>query len=256
MLWADAIPNLLIGLREGLEAGLVVSILLAALRHSQTDGVRRSAFPIWVGVIGAVSVAASFAAVLTYSTSVLSSAAQEAVGGTLSVLAVLLVSWMVFWMRRTARNLSGELTDQVRRANLIGAGALAVTAFLAVGREGLETTLFLWTAAKASGSTVTPLVGAGIGIAVAILLCWLLFRGAVRMNLGVFFSRTGAILIVIAAGILAYGLGDLQDAGVLPGQNWIAFDISGTVASDSWWMSIITGVTELQTRMTVLQVAA
>lgn len=255
MLWADAIPNLLIGLREGLEAGLVVSILLAALRKT-SEGERRSSFPIWIGVVGAVSVAGSFAAVLTYSTNVLSSQAQEAIGGILSVLAVFLVSWMIFWMRRTARDLSGDLTERVRSASLLGSGALAVTAFLAVGREGLETTLFLWTAAKASGSTVAPLVGAGIGIGIAVLLCWLLFRGAVRMNLGVFFSRTAILLIVVAAGILAYGLGDLQDAGLLSGQNWIAFDISGSVAADSWWMTIITGATELQTRMTVLQVVA
>ena len=104
MNWADAVPNLLIGLREGLEAGLVVSILLAALRKAQpSDGNRRiSSAPVWLGVLGAVMLAASFAAVLTYSTSVLSSRVQEAAAGLLSVLAVGLVTAMVFWMRRTA----------------------------------------------------------------------------------------------------------------------------------------------------------
>jgi high-affinity iron transporter len=255
--WADAIPNFLIGLREGLEAGLVVSILLAALRKSPlVDGRRATSLPVWLGVLGAVSVAGSFAAVLTFSTSVLASAAQEAVGGLLSVFAVGLVTAMVFWMRRTAASLSRDLKGKVASAAQIGAGALAVTAFLAVGREGLETTLFLWTAVRASGQTVAPLVGAGVGIAAAIVLCWLLYRGAARVNLGVFFSRTAIGLIVIAAGIFAYGLGDLQDAGLLPGQTWLAFDISGTVAADSWWMSIITGVTELSPKMTVLQVVA
>jgi high-affinity iron transporter len=113
-MWADAIPNLLIGLREGLEAGLVVSILLAALRKTG-DG-RASAAPVWLGVLGAVMLAGSFAAVLTYSAGVLSSRAQEAVGGLLSVLAVGLVTTMVFWMRRTAAGLAAHLRGEVQRA--------------------------------------------------------------------------------------------------------------------------------------------
>ncbi|WP_030904410.1 iron uptake transporter permease EfeU [Streptomyces sp. NRRL F-5126] len=256
MTWADAFPNLLIGLREGLEAGLVVSILLAALRRTAGEGKRVSTAPVWLGVVGAVAVAASFATVLTFSTDVLSSAGQEIVGGTLSVLAVVLVTLMVFWMRRTAASLSGDLRSKVAAASQVGAGALAATAFLAVGREGLETTLFLWTAARASGETVSPLIGAGLGLALACLACWLLFRRAIRINLGAFFSRTAFALLVITAGVLAYGLGELQNAGLLPGHTWTAFDVSGTVPTSSWWVTLITGVTELTPRMTVLQVVA
>jgi len=254
--WSESLPNLLIGLREGLEAGLVVSILLAALRRSTADGKVYSPAPIWLGVVGAVSVAGSFAAVLSYSTSVLSSRAQEAVGGLLSVLAVGLVTGMVFWMRRTAAGMSARLRGEVTRSVTIGAGALAVTAFLAVGREGLETTLFLWTAVKASGHTVAPLVGAGLGLAAAVLLCWLLYRRAIRLDLGQFFSRTAVALIVIAAGVLAYGLGDLQDAGLLPGARWVAFDLTRHVDPGSWWVALISGTTELTPKMTVMQVVA
>jgi high-affinity iron transporter len=255
--WADAVPNLLIGLREGLEAGLVVSILLAAVRKMNATSDRKvSAAPLWLGVLGAVMLAGSFAAVLTFSTSALSSRAQQAVGGLLSVLAVGLVTWMIFWMRRTARTLSAQLRQEVARAVAIGAGALTITAFLAVGREGLETTLFIWTAVKASGSTLAPLLGAGLGLAAAVILCWLLYRQAVRLDLGKFFSRTAIALIVIAAGVLAYGLGDLQDAGLLSGQRWIAFDLTAHVDPNSWWVSIITGVTELSPKMTVLQIVA
>jgi high-affinity iron transporter len=256
--WADAVPNLLIGLREGLEAGLVVSILLAALRKTDTadTGAKPSSAPVWLGVLGAVSLAGSFAAVLTFSTSVLSSRAQEAVGGLLSVLAVCLVTGMIFWMRRTAASLSAHLRGEVQRAAALGAGALTVTAFLAVGREGLETTLFLWTAAKASGQTTAPLVGAAIGLAAAVIGCWLLYRRAVKLNIGVFFNRTALALIVIAAGVLAYGLGDLQDAGLLSGQHWIAFDLTGHIDPNAWWVTIITGVTELSPKMTALQVVA
>ena len=257
MNWAEAVPNLLIGLREGLEAGLVVSILLAALRKmSAADGRGLSPAPVWLGVLGAVMVAGSFAAVLTFGTDALSSRAQEAVGGLLSVLAVGLVTGMIFWMRRTARTLSAQLREEVARAVALGAGALTVTAFLAVGREGLETTLFIWTAVKASGSTVAPLAGAGLGLAAAVVLCWLLYRQAVRLDLGKFFTRTAIALIVIAAGVLAYGLGDLQEAGWLPGQRWVAFDLTAHVDPNSWWASIVTGVTELAPRMTVLQVTA
>jgi high-affinity iron transporter len=178
--WADAVPNFLIGLREGLEAGLVVSILLAALRKTASTGAaggrRMSSAPVWLGVLGAVMVAGSFAAVLTFSTSELSSRAQEAAEGLLSVLAVGLVTGMVFWMRRAAAGLSAHLRGEVERAVVVGAGALTVTAFLAVGREGLETTLFLWTAARASGETVAPLAGAALGLAAAVTLCWLLYR--------------------------------------------------------------------------------
>jgi high-affinity iron transporter len=265
--WADSVPNLLIGLREGLEAGLVVTILLAAVRKTAAARAERadasgtsepavSTAPIWLGVLGAVTLSGAFAAVLTFSVSVLTSAGQEAVGGLLSVLAVGLVTAMIFWMRRTAATLSAHLRGEVERAAAVGVGALTLTAFLSVGREGLETTLFLWTAAKASGQTAGPLVGAAIGIAAAVILCWLLYRRAVHLNVGVFFNRTAVALIVIAAGVLAYGLGDLQDAGWLPGHAWAAFDLTAHIDPGSWWASIITGITELSPKMTVLQVTA
>ena len=265
--WADIFPNLLIGLREGLEAGLVVSILLAAVRKAAPAGAddgtgpagparKISTAPVWLGVLAAVMLAGSFAAVLTFSTDSLSSRAQEAAGGLLSVLAVGLVTAMIFWMRRAAAGLTVHLRGEVARATAIGAGALTITAFLAVGREGLETTLFLWTAARASGQTVGPLVGAAAGVTAAVVLCWLLYHRAVKLNVGAFFNRTAVALVVIAAGVLAYGLGDLQDAGLLSGQRWIAFDLTAHVHPGSWWVSLITGVTDLSPKMTVLQVVA
>ena len=245
----------------------MVTILLAAVRKTAAARAERadasgtsepavSTAPIWLGVLGAVTLSGAFAAVLTFSVSVLTSAGQEAVGGLLSVLAVGLVTAMIFWMRRTAATLSAHLRGEVERAAAVGAGALTLTAFLSVGREGLETTLFLWTAAKASGQTAGPLVGAAIGIAAAVILCWLLYRRAVHLNVGVFFNRTAVALIVIAAGVLAYGLGDLQDAGWLPGHTWVAFDLTAHIDPGSWWASIITGITELSPKMTVLQVTA
>ncbi|HVV24717.1 MAG TPA: iron uptake transporter permease EfeU [Pseudonocardiaceae bacterium] len=253
-MWADAVPNLLIGLREGLEGGLVVSILLAAVRRG--SGGSRAARSVWLGVLAALMLALSFGAVLTFSRSELSARAQDAFGGILSVIAVVLVTAMIFWMRSTARDLSGDLGKQVDVALRIGAGALAATAFLAVGREGLETALFLWTAVQASGETTAPLIGAAVGIAVAVALCWLLYRRAIRINLGVFFRRTAVALVVIAGGVLAYGIGDLQESGLVPGHAWLAFDLTGSVSPDSWWVAIIRGVTNLTPSMTWLQVVA
>ena len=217
----------------------MVTILLAAVKKTATaqaggDGAARvSTAPIWLGVLGAVTLSGAFAAVLTFSVSVLSSAGQEAVGGLLSVFAVGLVTAMIFWMRRTAATLSAHLRGEVARAAAIGTGALTITAFLSVGREGLETTLFLWTAAKASGQTVGPLVGAAIGIAAAVALCALLYRRAIHLNVGVFFSRTAFALIVIAAGVLAYGLGDLQDVQVIDRGVRVQDDVDAHVFSSS-----------------------
>lgn len=257
MRWSDAVPNLVIGLREGLEMGLVVTILLAAIRKLATPEEQRTATrPLWLGVIAALGLSASFGAILTFSTAELSSEAEETVAGILSILAVGLVTAMIFWMRRTAATLGSQLRGEVEKALTLGAGALALTAFLAVAREGLETTLFLWTAVKASGDTVAPLLGGAIGLAIAVGLCWLLYRRAIHFNLGVFFSRTAILLIIIAAGILAYGIGDLQEAGLVPGHSWTAFDLTAHISPTTWWVSIIGGLTNLAPSMTVLQVVA
>ncbi|HWN34429.1 MAG TPA: FTR1 family protein, partial [Pseudonocardia sp.] len=125
-MWADALPNLLIGLREGLEAGLIVSILLAAVRRTAgVQGGRVSSAPVWLGVAAAVVLALSFGAVLTFYRSVLSTTGQEALGGLLSVVAVGLVTGMIFWMRRTARTLTSELRTKVADALRVSAAALA-----------------------------------------------------------------------------------------------------------------------------------
>jgi high-affinity iron transporter len=248
--WVDGLPNLVIGLREGLEIGLVVGILLAAVRRTG-----RGSAAVWLGVLAAALLSLGFGAVLAFSRAELTITAQAVFGGLLSLVAIVLVTWMIFWMRRAARGLSGELREKIGHAAEIGAGALATTAFLAVAREGLETALFLWTTVQASGDTIAPLVGAAVGLTASFLLCWLIVRASVRVNLGVFFSRTAVLLIVIAAGVLAYGVGELQTAGIVPGRNWTAFDLSTVVSTDSWWVSLISGITNLAPRMTVLQVA-
>ncbi|MFD5544566.1 iron uptake transporter permease EfeU, partial [Streptomyces sp. NPDC127079] len=251
-MWDDAFPSFLIGLREGLEAGLIVSILVATLVRA---GARNRLPQVWTGVLAAIALALSFGAVLTFTAASLSATAQEAFGGTLSVIAVAFVTAMVFWMRRSARSLSGEIKEKVTGALAMGSGVLVVTSFLAVGREGLETALFLWTTAQAAGESAGPLAGAGIGLVLAAGLCWGLYRRVLRINLTKFFTCTGVVLIVIAAGVLGYGLRDLQEGGVFPGSGSYALDLSGSVDAGSWYSTLLQGVLNITPTMTWLQVA-
>ncbi|MER7922462.1 iron uptake transporter permease EfeU [Streptomyces sp. NPDC096057] len=250
-MWDDAFPSFLIGLREGLEAGLIVSILIATLVRAEA----KSRLPqVWTGVLAAIALAMSFGAVLTFTAANLSATAQEAFGGFLSVIAVAFVTAMVFWMRRSARTFSGEIKAKVTGALTMGAGMLMLTSFLAVGREGLETALFLWTTARAAGESSGPLTGAAVGLVLAAALCWGLYRRVLRINLTKFFTTTGAVLIVIAAGVLGYGLRDLQEGGILPGRTAYAFDLGGSVDAGSWYSTLIQGVLNLMPTMTWLQV--
>ncbi len=248
------LANYLIGLREGLEACLVVSILVAYL--VKTD--RRRLLPrIWVGVGIAVAVALGFGFALFYGPRGLTFEAQEAIGGSLSIVAVGLVTWMIFWMARTARSLSGELRGQIDHAADGGWWGLVLVAVLAVGREGLETALFLWSATEAvsrdSDATWQPLVGAALGIATAIVLGYLLYRGAISINLSKFFTWTGAFLILVAAGVLSYGVHDLQESGVLPGLHTLAWDVSDTIDPSSWYATLLKGVFNFSPQTTVLE---
>ncbi|WP_019067273.1 iron uptake transporter permease EfeU [Streptomyces hokutonensis] len=244
--------NYLIGLREGLEASLVVCILIAYLVKTE----RRDALkPIWIGIAAAVLIAMGFGCALEFGSQEMTFQAQEALGGSLSILAVGLVTWMVFWMRRTARHLKSELHGKLDAALAMGTGALVATAFLAVGREGLETALFVWASVHAaSDGTPRPLVGVGLGLATAVFLGWLFYRGALKINLAKFFTWTGAMLVVVAAGVLAYGFHDLQEADWIPGLTHQAFDISGTIPPDSWYGTLLKGVFNFQPDPTVLQI--
>jgi high-affinity iron transporter len=251
------LANFLIGLREGLEAALIVSILIAYLVKSG----RRHLLPqIWIGVGIAVAVSLAFGAALTFGPKGLTFEAQELIGGLLSIVAVVFVTWMIFWMAKAARTLSGELRAQLDKAADAGRWSLTIVAMLAVGREGLETALFLWAATQAAaggtGSTAGPLLGAALGLVLAMVLGYLIYRGALKINLGRFFTWTGAFLIVIAAGVLAYGVHDLQEAGLLPGLNNLAFDVSGVIPPTSWYGTVLKGVFNFSPATTVLQAAA
>ncbi|AWZ09233.1 MULTISPECIES: iron uptake transporter permease EfeU [unclassified Streptomyces] len=243
--------NYLIGLREGLEASLIVCILIAYLVKT---GNKEKLVPLWLGVGLAAALSLAFGAGLEFGTQELTFKAQEAIGGALSIIAVGLVTWMVFWMKRTARHLKSELQGKLDAALAMGTGALVTTAFLAVGREGLETSLFVWRSVHAAGDGAGPLIGVLLGIGSSIVLGWLFYRGALRINLSKFFTWTGGMLVVVAAGVLAYGVHDLQEADFVPGLGNKAFDISETIPPDSWYGTLLKGTVNFQPDPTVLQV--
>ena len=196
--------NFLIGLREGLEATLVVVLLMAYLAKT---GRARLMPRVWAGVGAAAALSAGFGALLTFGPRGLTFEAQEAIGGIL-------------------------------------------------GREGLETALFLWAAARATGETWEPVAGAVLGIAAAILLGFLLHQGVLRINLSRFFTWTGAALIIVAGGVLAYGVHDLQEAGILPGLHTLAFDVSAAVPPGSWYGTLLKGVFNFSPATTTFEAAA
>ncbi len=246
------VANFLIGLREGLEASLVVSILVAYLVRTG----RRDRLPlVWAGVAGAVGLSVGFAALLTYTeaTVLRSDGSKEVFAGVLSVVAVGFVTWMIFWMRRASRGIGKELQGRLDAAVAMGSLAVVLMAFLAVAREGLETALFMFTAVQAAGSTVGPLIGFALGIGTSVALGWLLYRKAVTINLATFFKVTGVLLIFVAAGVLAYGVHDLQEGGVLPGADSLAFDVTAQVPPGSWYGTLLRGIFNFSPQTTWLQ---
>jgi high-affinity iron transporter len=246
------LANLLIGLREGLEASLVVGILVAYLVKT---GRRDRLSSVWLGVASAVVLSLGVGGALSLTATELPERAEPLFAGLTSVLAVVFVTWMIFWMRRAARSMAGDLRGRLDKAIGLGAGALVITAFLAVAREGLETALFMWSAVQTAGRGTAPLLGGLSGLLISAFLGWLLYRRAVRINLATFFTWTGLALIVVAAGVLSYGVADLQESGLLPGAQAVAFDVSGTIAPSSVIGTLLTGLLNLSPAMTWLQLA-
>ncbi|MGC5169460.1 iron uptake transporter permease EfeU [Microbacterium sp. DT81.1] len=270
------LATFLIGLREGLEAALVVGILVAYLTRMG----RRDVLPrLWIGIGLAALMALVIGAVLTFGAYSLTFEAQELIGGTLSLIAVAMVTWMIFWMQKAGRTLKRTLEGGIDRALARGTvWGLVVLGFVSVAREGIETTLLLWSMVQSFGDAPSALLGALLGILTAVALGWLLARGMLRLNLRRFFTWTGAFLIIVAAGVLAYGIHDLQEAGALPGPfsalapvaqatgavavgasafpfGW-AFDVSAAIPPGSPLAAILQATIGFTPRMSWLQIIA
>jgi high-affinity iron transporter len=246
------LASYLIGLREGLEGTLVVSILVAYLVKSRrTD--RLTA--MWLGVGAAVALSLAFGALLTY-TQVALGPRKELFEAITSVAAVFFVTWMIFWMRRTSRRLKGDLTARLDEALQLGGFAVVAMAFLTVAREGLETALLFFASAQGATTSAGPVLGLTGGVGTSVVLGYLLYRAAVRINLAKFFTWTGVLLVLVAAGIFKYGVHDFQEANVLPGLSTVAFDLTSWFDPTAWYAALLTGMFNVTAEPTVAELIA
>jgi high-affinity iron transporter len=246
-----------IALREGIEAALIVSIVLAYLKQlGRTD---RSHL-VWWGAGIAVTLSAILGAIIFSVGAEFEGTAEEVFEGLVTLTAVGVLTWMIFWMRRQGARIKSELQQKVDTALTAGGLALAAIAFFAVLREGVETALFLFAAAEGTavegGGVTAQLLGAVLGLGLAVLLGVLLYRGGIRMNLRTFFKVTGVILIVVAAGLFAYSVHELQEAGWLPFLESPAFDLSATLPDDEGIGAVLRGLVGYNADPTVLEVVA
>lgn len=243
--------NLLIGLREGLEAALIIGILGAYVIKID----RRDVLPkMWAGVGIAALLSVLVAVMLNSGLATLDDTSEEILAGSLSLLAVALVTWMVFWMATTARSLKGSLESDADKGLAGNGWGIMLVAFLAVGREGIETALFIWASATATGEKALPTLGAILGLGIAALLGWLIYKGMLRLNLKKFFAWSGAFLIIVAAGVLSYGIHEWQEAGLLPGDENKAFNVTEAISPESWYGVLLRGTIGFTPEMSWLQV--
>ena len=202
-----------ITLREGIEAALIIGLVLAAVGKAGVVGMVKS---VWLGVAAAVLVSAVAGAALVATVGYLPDEAAAVFEGVASLVAVGVLTFMIFWMRTRGSRLAQEVDEKVSAAAGLGSGmALGLLAFAAVAREGLETVLFM-AAAYSSAGVLTTTVGALAGLGVAVALGFALYRGSLKLNIRTVFQATGAVIVVLSAGMLAYGLHELQELGVVP----------------------------------------
>lgn len=246
------LPTFVIGLREGLEASLIVGIIAAFLIQR---GERRALRPMWIGVGLAIGLCVAVAVVLQVVGESLPFKQREVMEGALALLAVAGVTYMVVWMRRHSRELRSQLEDHAAHALLAGSVlALVGMAFFAVLREGLETAIFMLAAFQNSSEPVAAGLGVVLGLVVSVALGYAIYRGGVRIDLSRFFRVTGFVLVLVAAGLLASAAHEFAEAGVLTVAQQPAFSLSWLVAPGTIHASLLTGMLGLQAVPTVAEV--
>ena len=244
------LSTFLIALREGLEAALIIGILVAYLVKT---GRNHLLTPLWVGVGLAIAASLALGGFLSFTSAELSPRGEEFFAGTTSFLAVGFVTWMIFWMKRAARGLRDELHGKVDSAVGAGSLAIAVTAFVAVVREGLETALFIYTNFNTVGAASSATIGLILGLALAVALGYLIYNRSVKINLSKFFQITGTALVVVAAGVLSYGIHEYQELGWLPGAESFIWDVTSWMAKDSILATVLAGSIGFDTTTSWLQ---
>ena len=247
------LSTFIIALREGLEAALIVGILVAYV--VRTDR-RHLLKPLWTGVGVALVASLALGGLLAFTSAELSDRGEELFAGVTSFAAVGLVTWMVFWMKRTARNLRNELHGKVDQALSGGPISLALVAFFAVAREGLETALFIYANFKTVGAISSATLGLVLGLALSVGLGYLIYNRSVKINLSKFFTVTGVALIIVAAGVLSYGVHEFQELGWLPGADDFIWDVTPWIAKESILASLLGGAIGFDTTTSWVQILA
>jgi high-affinity iron transporter len=243
------IPTLVITLREGLEASLIVGIVAAFLvKEGRADALRT----MWIGIAGAVALCVAVAVALRYAGEQLPERQQEGLETIVGLLAVVMITYMIVWMRRHARGLSATLRSEAAAALAQGSAiALAAMAFLAVLREGFETSVFLLAVFQDANDPAAAGTGAVVGLAIAVGLGYGIYRGGVQINLTRFFRVTGLVLVLVAAGLLATALHTAHEAGWVNSLQSQAVDLTWLVQPGTVSGSLLTGMLGLQPSPTV-----
>ncbi len=245
------LPTFVIGLREGVEASLIVGIVAAFLRQ---EGRRDALRWMWAGIVLAVGICVAGGVALELVSRSLPQAEQEALETVVGAVAVVAVTFMIVWMRRHARGLRQTLEGQASRALAKGSVvALVAMAFFAVIREGFETSVFLLAAFDSSTSPVASGAGALLGVLAAVGIGWGIYRGGRRLNLARFFRVTGVVLVLVAAGLVATALHTAHEAGWLNDLQRQAFDLRWLVAPGTVRSSLLTGVLGFQPQPAVAE---
>lgn len=246
------IPTLVIGLREGLEASLIVGIVAAFLgRNGRRDALRQ----VWIGVAAAVVLCLAIGVGLVVLSQELPQQAQEGMETVIGLFAVGMVTFMILWMSKHSRGMKRELESAASDALRAGsARALVAMAFLAVLREGFETSVFFVSVLQNSTSVVAGTAGVVVGVLIAVAIGYGIYRGGVRLNMGRFFTITGLVLVLVAAGLVMTALRTAHEAGWLNVGQQPAVDLTWLVRPGTIVESLVTGVLGLQAQPVLAEV--
>jgi FTR1 family protein len=246
------LPTFVIGLREGVEAALIVGIIATFLRQ---EGHSEALRPMWIGVVSAVAICVAVGVGLELLDQELPQRQQEGLETVVGMAAVGIVTFMIVWMRRHARDLSGQLRRSAGDALAAGStAALVAMAFFAVIREGLETVVFLLAVFQNAADPTSAGAGALLGLACAVAIGALIYRGGIRLNLARFFRVTGVVLVLVAAGLVASALHTAHEAGWLTAGQGQAMDLTWLVVPGSWTSALLTGMLGWQPQPTYAEV--
>ena len=241
-------------LREGLEAALIVGMIAAYLvKIGRRDALRG----VWIGVAAALALSVAVGVVVALTVERLPPLVKDGIEGLTAIFAVVVLTWMLFWMRRQGRAIKGELEGGIDAALADGGSMLALAglAFVAVAREGLETVLLLIAIGQSSGPAIPTFLAAVAGLAAAIGIGWAFFALGVRIDLRRFFTITGVVLIFVAAGLVAFAVHEFVDAGLLPKLDPV-FDLSAILPEHSPLGSLLAGLFGYRAAPSPLEVIA